>query len=281
MSMFKTRVTKSPEEWKAFYENDQHLNISSDLKNKNFDMERYSKDKEDRNLYFKSKNESTYFRSEIEYILEGKYSEKTNRNNVYLKIYGIRMVNNLIAMYKDDGIRNLASSASTWAGPFAPLIQLAIIAVLAALETYFDMEFLITYGYKIPFWKTPDNLTLSLDNLKSKLSSASDSSSIINGLLKTPNCDGSRFLVSYETYLWFFILLTGKENKLLRSADLMQLNIRETSDPTYRMADHYTYVRCYTKATVKPMFVGLGFAPSEFDAYNHRYDVESLNYQGY
>jgi hypothetical protein len=189
------------------------------------------------------------------------------------------MVNNLIAMYKDKSIRDLSLEASEWAGPFAPLVQIAIIAVLAALETYFDMEFLITYGYKIPFWKKPADLILNIDNLIEKYENSS--SADIKSLLQTPNCKNSSFLVSYETYLWFFMLLNGKERKLLRSADLMQLNIRKGGNSSYIMADHYTYVRCYTKATIKPMFVGLGFAPSQFDPYNKRYDIESLNYQGY
>lgn len=284
MSMFKSRVSKPASDWADFYSD---KGVLEDLRKEdhNYDMKRYDPDNNEMNLYFREKDKDTFFGAEIEYILHGDKSEKSNENNIYLKIYGIRMVNNLIAVYQNSELRNLATVASSWAGPFAPLVQIAIIAVLAALETYFDMEFLIKYGYKIPFWKTSDNLVLSFDHIGDALEDGL-------GNINAPNCEDSHFLVSYETYLWFFMLLTGREDKLLRSADLMQLNIRQT-DSGYIMGDHYTYIRCKTNARLKPLFLGLGFAPSNFSTFtedrrggadnddNQYYTVESLNYQGY
>lgn len=295
MSTFKSRVSKPADEWEEFY---KEKGVLDDLKagsERNdplpYDMQRYDDANKEMNLNFveKDSDDETFFHSEIEYILRGSESEKTNENNIYLKIYGIRMVNNLIAMYKDTEIRNLASLASTWAGPFAPLVQIAIIAVLAALETYFDMEFLIKYGYQIAFWKNSSQLTLSLKNIKCKFKNIEpeqleDPMGLINSFANTPNNVPKNGLkVSYETYLWFFMLLTGKEDKLLRSADLMQLNIRKTDDSDYIMADHYTYVRCYSDAKVKPLFISLAFMPDDIKGYDRddNYHVKSLNYQGY
>ena len=287
MSMFKNRLEeKSPDDWKEFY-NENYTGGLSALSKKGFYAKRADpKEGVKKNLYFREKDKDTFYRSEIEYILHGDLNQGDNEKNIYLKIYALRMVNNLIAMYQNNEIRDLASYAASFAGPFAPLVQIAIIAVLAALETYLDMEFLIKYGYKIAFWKKPENITLSIENIESNLSSGT-STNFIKSLLSEPNIKNCSFLVSYETYLWFFMLIRSREDKVEYSADLMQMNIR-LKKPGYIMANHFTYVRCHTYAAIKPAFLSMGYMPPEFKHYyadkgtgENRLVVESLNYQGY
>lgn len=316
MSMFKSRVSKSQKEWqetylfyglfdgKETYDSDPNTagvqlekvlkdnQLTGELKvqeNKKFNTHRYDTDEKEKNLYFVEKDENTFFDSEIEYILHGDMSQEANENNIYLKIYGIRMINNLVAVYQNQPLRELSAYASTWAGPFAPVVQLAIIAVIAALETYFDMTYMINLGFKVPFWKSGSkancNLILSLEHLESmadKLSNAKTPEDVLKCLLSPKNYwDNCGLMVSYETYLWLFMILTPRQDKLLRSADLMQLNIRSTTDSSYKMADHYTYLRCHTVADIKPMFIGIGFTPEDMQNRIKRYKVASLIYQGY
>ena len=91
----------------------------------------------------------------------------------------------------------------------------------------------------------------------------------------------SKFLVTYETYLWFFMLIRDREQKIVRAADLMQMNIRQAGNESYKLADHYTYIRCKAVASFKPTFMGLGFIPGDFSDYKGRPFVTSINYQGY
>ena len=88
-------------------------------------------------------------------------------------------------------------------------------------------------------------------------------------------------MIDYETYLYFLLLLVGRETKLLRMADIMQLNMQTlTGDSDYFMADHYTAVRAETEVTMKPMMMGLPFVPSDMRE-DGRYKIKTMVYEGY
>jgi len=275
MGMFRTRITNSADEWKKIYNN------------KNFnetDLFYTKRDKENEiNLNFENKSDyshqkgNSFFNSEIEYILEGKNKQQDNERNIYLKIYSMRLVNNWIAVYTNNELRELSEAAALLIAAFtfgtaAPIFELAIITALAAAETALDMYFLINMGYRIPFIKTSQNISINIDNLMKT------SESLILGEGLEPVCD-SAFNVSYENYLYFFLLLTSQDIKLLRMADIIQLNM-SIDNPEYILAEHSVYLRYDIKSTIKPLFMSYSFVPDNIRR-NGRISVRSLGYRGY
>ncbi|OUQ55118.1 hypothetical protein B5E58_12825 [Tyzzerella sp. An114] len=269
MGMFSSRLTNSCEYWNNVMQNrSKPTNVNYYDKLRDFEPEK--------NLRLKDKSDyidSSYFHSEIEYIIKGGKSDKYNNNSIYAQIYAIRLANNLVAMYSNKEIRNLALKAASCTGTFAPLVQIAIMVFIAGMETYIDMYFIVNMGYKIPLIKTNENLNISIKNIDNIINSIS------SGRGFTPNNDSKGFMVDYETYLFFFLLLTNKDDKILRMADVIDLNMRQ-KDSSYKLAEHYTYIRCDTNVYMKPLLLGFEFAPENIRE-NDKYKIRTLNYQGY
>ncbi len=276
MGMMKTRLTKSTSQWQEIY------------KNKKFDNSEefyISRDKEEeKNLLFENKGNYTvekgnnFFNSEIEYILEGELKECDNENRIYAKIYAMRLVNNWIAVYTNQELRDISQGAALILAAFtfgalAPIAEIAIITALAAVETALDMYFLINMGYQIPFIKTNQNININVNNLAKVYKNIA-----VDGEIE-PICNGT-FNIKYENYLYFFLLLTNRDNKLLRTADIIQLNMSKLKYSSYALAEHYTYIRYDTLTTIKPLFISSMFVPENIRN-NERFKIRSLGYKGY
>lgn len=287
-SMFKSRMTKDPADWAKVFD---AANINEDDRKKDNPWF-VARDTEDSDLnlmldHMASDDEDmvTALNCELEYIIRGKDTDKKNRDQVWGIIYGIRLGNNLIAVYQNKEIRNAAKAVGNlvkmipYVGAvLAPIVEFAIIALVAALETYQDMVFLVNQGYKVPFIKTKDNLTYSLENLS-------------DGVLDKPSFkdedgDGKpdgitgKLWISYENYLLIFMLFAGQENVLFRSADLIQMNMSKETGKQYDLAKCYSYVRCKNDVSIKPLMISYAFMPDDMRK-NDRRTFETLVYQGY
>ena len=282
MSMFKARTTKTTDYWKEVYSK-----TGTKIEGENYDRERSTK--EDKNLRFEEKalynkaEKNCFMDAELEYVIVGNTDEGKNADSVYMRVFGIRMGLNTIAVLADRDLNNLSTSAASITGPFAPLVKVAILLVLALVETYLDMYFLIDKGYKVALLKN-NNLTLSINNLENVLTKL-NLDNMENGVelfgFLTPSSRKGSIMIDYETYLYFLLLLVGRETKLLRMADIMQLNMQTlTGDSDYFMADHYTAVRAETEVTMKPMMMGLPFVPSDMRE-DGRYKIKTMVYEGY
>lgn len=264
MSMFNTRMTRSSDFVKI--ENGKAKAVKNPTeaeKNKKSYVDRDPSNDLDLKFRTKALNE-TILDAEIEYLIVGDRHDKTNANTVWASIYGIRLINNFVAMYSDRDIRITVKSISAeiaaaiaaitfGAGTMlAPVIELAIMMILAATETYMDMVKLVNEGKKIPLIKSKKNL-------------------IIKG--KDDNEDG--FFVSYEDYLMIMLIFTGKTNLLYRTGDLIQMN-------GYDLRKKYTYVRCANEVSIKPLMISYAFVPDQIkNGHTNRKAFRTLIYQGY
>ena len=288
MSMFKARTTQTVDYWKTVY-GDSLTSIDG----KPYDRERA--EKEDRNLRliekasFNKADGTSFMDAELEYVIIGNMNEKNNADSVYARIFGIRMGFNTIAVLADKDLNDLSTAAASIAGPFAPLAKVGIILVLALVETYLDMYFLLDKGYKVPLLKF-GYLTFSLKNLEQTMDDLllidfEDMEGLeLFSLFKPSEGDENApptMYIDYETYISFLLLLVDRETKLLRMADIMQLNMQiEKGDAEYCMADHYTAIRAETEATIKPMMMGLPFVPDDMRK-DGRYSIKTMIYEGY
>lgn len=198
------------------------------------------------------KDRETVLRSEIEYLIFGQRTDAANENAVYAAIFAERLANNMIAVYGVEKIRNIchtaAAAASVALGGLIPetVFFWIFIAAWATAETVMDMNFLVNGGYRIPIYKNSKNVLLrpeegkNIDNLGKK-----------DDLIS--NYGEKGIFVSYEDYLLIMLLLAGQETRLMRSADLIEMNMKKTQSD-FTMAKAYTYLHGKTELSTRYLF---------------------------
>jgi hypothetical protein len=293
MGMFKNRLSKSPGDyWKPKYES---YDKTQSVKNGGIKEVYVERDSEDADLNLMLDHQFAYNDSngnakdglqtvldcELEYILRGNKDDKSNRNQVWAIIYGLRLGNNLVAVYSNEELRDASAAAADaiaaalstvtfgLGAALAPLIQFAIIAIIAALETVWDMDYLVNKGFKVPFIKTKDNLNISLEKLTAG-----------NPMAPSINKTNSKTLVKYEDYLLIFLLFTNQETVLFRTADLIQFNMSQQNGELYDLTTKKTYIRCKSQVSIKPMMISYAIMPDDLKSDDRRI-FEALIYQGY
>jgi hypothetical protein len=209
------------------------------------------------------KDLATVFSSaELEYIFAGKQSESSNENIVYAWIYGMRLPGNIIAVYSYmnkpvkeniiargtlEALATAASAATLGIVPQRVFYWLFIIA-LAAGETAYEMSMLIDYGYRLPlFKKAEDVMVTDLAKAVEVVSNA------ISGTPQTPKV-GSGIKLCYEDYLLLLMLAVGRETRLLRTADLIQLNMNKRGGSYFVMDDAYVDLKADSNVSIKFLF---------------------------
>ncbi len=213
---------------------------------------RYAHQEGELDMRFEPKKErETVLRGEIEYLIVGGRSDAFNENAVYAMIYAERMANNMIALYTNKDVNRACHSAAglAWAASGGlvpePVFFWLLLTAWAASETFIEMDYLISGGYKIPPIKTSKNVLLTLDP---------DASEEENGLIANYGADENDLLVSYEDYLLLLLLLGGKEKRIMRSADLIEMNMKKQGQPDFSMAQAYTYIYADTEVSIRYLF---------------------------
>ena len=140
----------------------------------------------------------------------------------------------------------------------------------ATAETSIEMNYLISYGYKIPFIKTKDNILLG----DSPQAAGSD---LINHYGETG------VFVSYEDYLLILLLVKGRDKRIMRSADLIEMNMIKAGQTDFTMEKAYTYIHADTELSIRYLFgsvMPFGQAYEE-KGYSGRMHFTNTIYQGY
>lgn len=191
------------------------------------------------------KDRETLLRGEIEYLVYGNRTDAANEDGVYATIFAERLANNAVAVYGDKTIRGACHSAAAAASAATagvvpePVFFWIFLIAWATAETAVDMDFLVQGGYRIPLIKTSKNLVLDLD-----------------GTISIDGYGKKGIFVTYEDYLMILLLLKGQEKRLMRSADLIEMNMK-TKQPDFSMAEAYTYLHGASEMSLRYMFGGL------------------------
>lgn len=171
--------------------------------------------------YFNSQKDVGPLKYEVEYILYGKESDISNLRECASKLLQVRMVSNFIYLNKDTakkaetGAVALAITALLGIPQAEKVLQQIILGVWAYAESVVDIRCLFDGG-KVPLLKQSKDWTLGL-------------SGILNGAFKSFAKDTSKTTgLSYKDYLRIFLALSNKEDKLLRSLDMVEMDIRQT-----------------------------------------------------
>jgi len=183
-----------------------------------------------------------------EYILCGKDSDKSNLNEVILKISVIREGANLTHLIMDKEKRNqaysLASSLVGYTGNAAivKIAQYLIMAVWAYGESICDLRTLLDGG-TVPVIKTDENWQLSLDKLLAMDFSGKSEKMSGDGVDNSgKNNDRGKGLLegqaSYEDYLRMLLLVQNSVEKRYRVMDIIELRMIAIGEKQFRMRDY-------------------------------------------
>lgn len=193
------------------------------------------------------KDRSTVLRSEIEYLVYGNQSDTANEAAVYATIMGERLANNVGAMYLNKTVSGACHSAAIAASALTEFLVpetvffWIFLTAWATAETVIEMDYLISGGYKVPLLKTKDNLLL-----------ADSPSQSGTQLISHYGEDG--IFVTYEDYLLILLLLKGSETRVMRTADLIEMNMKKNGQSDFTMAEAYTTLHADTRLSIRYLF---------------------------
>jgi len=203
---------------------------------------------------YRSGKEETFFRNEIEYILAGKTDDRGNLNAVKLYLAALRTPLNAAYLYTSPvRLEEASMLAAAISGPAAVWTTQAILAAWNLAETVCDVALLLR-GERIPIAKTDETWNLSVEKLAERFLSGADfDQAEADGMLTSNAADG----LSYDDYLILLLFFENAETKLLRTMDVIQLNMIAGSQSTFSFARLYagfdvTFEWHQTKASILP-----------------------------
>lgn len=176
------------------------------------------------------KDDDNFFKCELEYILEGKYSDEDNYKGVYNKISLVRIALNslhiLSSPKKMSEVNELAALGNIIGPEGAVLASGGIILLWASKEAENDIS-LLKDGYKVPFIKS--ETTFLLNDFQSVISKSA-------GETIYPKVNKGQ---DYFDYLKFFLLFLDEKEKLLRIMDLIQINMKTKYNRNFVLRNRY------------------------------------------
>lgn len=155
---------------------------------------------------------------QIEYILYGKDSDEANLRECVEKIYAIRAVSNMLYLMSDswkyNEVHSLALAICTilLVPQLADVLTLIILGIWALAEAIVDVRSLLN-GEKVPLLKSSSDWNLDLGSLLSF------------DFLRT---GGNSHGLEYQDYLRVLLALQNPEEKVNRSLDIVEMDIRAT-----------------------------------------------------
>lgn len=171
---------------------------------------------------------TTFFRNEQEYLLFGYLEDEKNHESYLNTLQWIRTSLNAAYLYRDPEKRRLTMEAASLLtpGPEAVATQAILIGSWAALEARND-RLLLDSGEPVPIWKEEETWAVTLEHV---LENRQDDRIVVNH---------KKTGWYYEDYLHAMLLWKGREEKLMRALDLIQLNLKISADGTFTFQDLY------------------------------------------
>ena len=179
-----------------------------------------------RNLLNDRPDHETFFRNEVEYVIEGSLSDETNRKQVSHVIVTVRTAANAVSIVRDEKMhREVAVLAQTISpGPGGLLLEAGIIAAWAYAEAKNDMA-LLEHGKKVPVLKNHKTWAVDLESAWK---------GTVKGYIDTENSKGQ----DYEDYLRFILSFMDRKVKLARTMDLIQINMKGNHNRNFLIREY-------------------------------------------
>lgn len=169
-----------------------------------------------------------FFRNEVEYILYGNKSDSKNYAEFKINFMILRTSLNMLHIYSNPQKRSQASAlaAGITPGPWALATELIVATAWATLEAENDLK-LLENGAGVVLIKKEGDWAIGIDSL-------------LNGGLRNivvPKESVKGLL--YEDYLRLFLFILPREVKLLRTMDIIQINIKGNDNENFNLKEYY------------------------------------------
>ncbi|MDR1136198.1 MAG: DUF5702 domain-containing protein [Clostridiales Family XIII bacterium] len=198
---------------------------------------------------------SRFFANEVEYIVAGKHSDKENYSSVKIKLALLRFLMNEIYLHSDnermDVVRGIEATLSALVPPPWPqILRELIIAAWVTVESDNDMNMLADGG-QVPLFKSSENWACDADGIAGKVLAHINAIGRVGGgeeeeeepryvaPVKPEKEEGFH----YVDYLRLFLYFVPRDVKLLRTMDLIQLNLKSSYYESFLIRDYYTGIR--------------------------------------
>ena len=252
-------------------------------------------------------NNRSFDGAQMEYILIGSPCEITNQRYAYFAILAFRLLVNLPVAAADKHVQKAMSN---------PLIGVIVLVGVDVIESKLDMMFMLCgqkvpiIKDKLNFYEL-DKFIDSIDTILSeeikmqenkqmswtmekdkqtgrsyrkyknndvnkKITEQSQKSFGVGTNKNKMTSEGGILQLDYSWYINLLLLLYPADTKLLRAADLMQMEGMQ-KDPSFRLGDCYTYVAADVKAKFNPTLPLL----TDGNDLTKLKPVESYQYNGY
>lgn len=204
-------------------------------------------------------------RYQLEYLLHGKNSDRSNLEDTISELLLIRQGINLIQILSDTEKREAAQGLAaviTGIIGIAPLVEVMtcfIMTVWAMGEALEDVRSLMVGG-NVPLWKSADEWKLSLDGLlrmgtgNTMGSESGDGGSNGNGTGQPKSSRG----MDYEQYLKLMLFAVDQGKKQTRIMDVVQAVIQK-DEPGFRLENCVCDVDIQVNCCGKHVFFALPF----------------------
>ncbi len=161
----------------------------------------------------------TFFKNEIEYLIQGELADCENYSQVKNKIKLLRNIVNFATIFSTPALLEEVSALAATTGIAIGAATIMIAEGWALLEAQNDVA-ILENGGKIPILKTKETW-------------ATDIGSIAAGKKEGYTDNHCETGMDYEDYLRVFLYFTDKETKLTRFMDLMQLYVQGKYDENF------------------------------------------------
>jgi len=268
---------------------DEFPNRTSDKDGNKFNNEigGYSGDKRQ---YFpdNTKPVQTFSGAQVEYVIGGSYSEKANQQNCFWSIFAIRAINNIFGVLTDSTAMELIGACNI----AAPLVFILWVY----LESNIDMNMLVS-RMEVPLIKTeiilsPNTLMSNIEQICSAFEDIDEEEAIeeelsyagmkIDNVTKQLLTTDGMFKMKYDNYLWFFLFFTPNQTKVMRVADLMQMEMRfakQSKGTNFQLQNLHTYVRCEAEGTFNSILPVISLSDNSLNG--RGFKVSCVKYVGY
>lgn len=181
--------------------------------------------------YTKQK-EQGLLKYQIEYILYGHDNDAANLQSFVRRMLALRAVSNFIYLNSTDQVKKdevllVCEVLCTLMGvpQLAKVLTYIVLGVWSYIEAIADVKGLLQ-GYKIPLLKEKGQWKTHLWGL-------------LKGVISAGNVEPNQLQtgLSYEDYLRVFLALMNRQDKVMRSLDIVEMDIRQTDGNEYFRID--------------------------------------------
>lgn len=171
----------------------------------------------------------------LEYIAEGRKEEKDNLSAIVNRLLKIRTLLNFTYVISDAVLQEKSLATATVLAGFTGLppvinaVQYTILLILAFQEACVDVTALLE-DRSVPFMKNASNFKMKYEEIC--LGTKSLFSSKAKGYQKIKDNHLSKS-ISYNQYLWLFLLMNSKDTIQERILDIIQYDLRERYNQTF------------------------------------------------